>query len=87
MENRLNGVILSSYQYKRIRELKEKLRETDYIARKFIESVMRYILSDNGDKTEILALYNEYKETIDNAPTWRDEINVLEEELKTLKGE
>ena len=71
----------------RIMFLKYNLRKTDYIARKFTEAVVRYILSDNGDKAELIALYNEYKETIDNATAWREEINALEEELKAVQND
>ena len=72
MENRLNGIILSSYQYKRIRELKEKLRETDYKAIKYAEGLISY---------------SEYLPTLQERKAWREEINKLEVELKALQSE
>lgn len=72
MENRLNGIILGSYQYNRIRELKEKLRETDYKAIKYAEGLISY---------------SEYLPTLQERKNWREEINKLEVELKALQSE
>lgn len=54
-----------------IREYKAKLRMTDYIALKFAEG-------------EITA--NEYAPTLIERRQYRYEINVLEDKIKTLKG-
>lgn len=72
MENRLNGIILGSYQYKRIRELKEKLRETDYKAIKYAEGLISY---------------SEYLPSLQERKAWREEINKLEVELKASQSE
>jgi hypothetical protein len=53
-------------------ELKRKLAETDYKAIKYAE----------GEIT-----VTEYAETLAQRRAWRVEINALEEELKTIKGE
>ena len=72
---------------KKIKELKEKLAKSDYISSKLAEAIAEYLVLDNGDKSKLVAIYNEYLEVIKNKQAWRDEINALEEGLKTLKGE
>lgn len=57
---------------RRIEELKVNLTQTDYIAIKYAEGVIT--LSD-------------YLETKNQRQAWRDEINRLEKELETLRGE
>ena len=68
--------------YIKIGEFKNKLRSTDYIDHKLLKSVVNYIVT--YDRTELLNLCEEYKEEIAQRQTWRDEINRLEQELKSL---
>ena len=70
---------------KEIDLLKIKLANSDYIASKLAEAIAEYLVIDNGDKSKLVAIYNEYQETIKNKQAWRDEINALEEELKAVK--
>lgn len=72
---------------KQIDLLRAQLKDKDYIACKLAEAIAEYIVLDTGDKSKLIAIYNEYQETIKNKESWRDEINALEEELKTIKGE
>lgn len=65
-------------------ELKRKLQEADYISSKLAEAVAEYIVMDNGDKSKLVSIYNEYLEVIKNKQSWRDEINELEKQLKEL---
>lgn len=66
----------------KIRKLKKQLAETDYIASKLVEAIAEYLVKDDGDKSKLIAIYNEYQEALKNKQAWRDEINALEEELK-----
>ena len=66
----------------KILELKLKLQETDYIDHKLLKAVVNYIVT--YDRTELLNLCEEYKEEIAQRQAWRDEINRLEQELKSL---
>lgn len=70
---------------KEIDLLKIKLANSDYIASKLTEAIAEYLVADNIDKSKLIAIYNEYQETIKNKQAWRDEINTLEEELKAVK--
>ena len=72
---------------KKINELKANLYNTDYISSKLAEVIAEYLISDNGDKSKLVAIYNEYQETIKNKQAWRDEINALEEELKAVQND
>ena len=63
----------------RIQELKIALKETDYIDNKRLDAISKYIIT--GDRTELEALNEEYKEEIAQRQAWRDEINALEEQL------
>ena len=56
----------------KIVKLKIKLNETDYLAIKYAEGVIT--LAD-------------YLETKQQRQAWRDEINMLEEQLKLVRGE
>lgn len=69
---------------KRIDLLQAKLEDKDYIPSKLAEAIAEYLVLDNGDKSKLVAIYNEYQEVIKNKQAWRDEINQLEEELKLL---
>lgn len=71
----------------KITELKIKLNNTDYISSKLAEAIVEYLVSDNGDKSKLVAIYSEYQETIKNKQAWRDEINALEEELKAVQND
>ena len=51
---------------------KEKLKQTDYQAIKYAE----------GELSS-----EEYSQTKENRKLWREEINKLEEQLKSIKGE
>lgn len=70
--------------WQRIADLKATLCRTDYISSKLVEAVAEYLVADNGDKSKLVAIYNEYQEVIKSKQMWRDEINLLEQELKTL---
>ena len=69
----------------RIKILKIKLANSDYIASKLAEAIAEYLVVDNGDKSKLVAIYNEYQEALKNKQAWRAEINSLEEELKAVK--
>lgn len=60
----------------KIRDLKQKLREYDYVSSKLAEATARYIVSQ--DDAEIKALYTEYEKELTQKQAWRDEINLLE---------
>ena len=77
-KNQINAKIIA---------LKIKLNNADYISSKLAEAIAEYLVTDNGDKSKLVSIYNEYQEVIKNKQTWRNEINALEEELGILKGE
>lgn len=66
----------------RIDELTKLLEKTDYIANKLAEAVSKYI--STGDNTDVLLLRKKYALELANREAWRDEINVLETQLKQL---
>ena len=69
----------------KILRLKRKLKDSDYIASKLAEAIAEYLVVNTGDKSKLVAIYNEYQEALKNKQAWRDEINALEEELKLYK--
>ena len=66
----------------RINEIKRELQLTDYVCNKLTEAICEYVM--NGDNTAVANTYNEYKEVLVKRKALRDEINALEEELKSL---
>ena len=66
----------------RINEIEKELNKTDYIDNKRLNAVVKFILT--GDRTELEALNEEYKEEIAQREAWRDEINALEKELSEV---
>jgi hypothetical protein len=68
-----------------INALKRNLSKMDYIDNKISAATAKYLVE--GDKTELLALYEEYKPTLEQRQAWRDEINNLENQLKELAYE
>ena len=66
----------------RINELKDLLYNTDYVDNKIGAATAKHLVE--GDKTELLALYEEYKPMLEQRQAWRDEINALEKELSEL---
>ena len=69
----------------RIVELKKKLYKTDYVDNKISAATAKYLV--DGDKTELLALYEEYKPMLAQRQAWRDEINNLERQLNEINKE
>ena len=67
-----------------IAELKAKLKEYDYVASKLAEAIAKSIVEGNTD--EVVSVYNEYKDILEQKQAWRDEINAKEAELEALKG-
>ena len=61
--------------------LKAKLHYTDYIDNKLTEAIAKYVVT--GDSTDVVRIYNEYRDLIEQRQAWRDEINVLEQACKT----
>lgn len=66
----------------RIEECKKNLHVTDYVDNKISAATAKYLVDE--DKTELLALYEEYKPLLAQRQAWRDEINDLENQLKAL---
>lgn len=60
-----------------ISKLKCKLHNTDYIDNKLAEANAKYVVT--GDNTDVIRIYNEYRDLIKQRQAWRDEINALEE--------
>ena len=85
METKLDKELKYHEIERRISSYMKKLHDSDYIASKLAEAIAEYLVIDNGDKSKLVAIYNEYQETIKNKQAWRDEINSLEEELKAVK--
>lgn len=69
----------------RVFELEKKLYKTDYVDNKISAATAKYLV--DGDKTELLALYEEYKPMLAQRQAWRDEINELREKLYKLEEE
>lgn len=67
----------------KIIRLKRKLDESDYIASKLSEAIAISTVEDNNER--MIAVYNEYKDLIYQRQAWRDEINALESEMKSIK--
>lgn len=65
-----------------IDKLTQQLYLTDYIASKLAEAVSKFIAT--GDNTDVLLLRAEYAKELADRQAWRDEINVLETQLKQL---
>ena len=68
----------------KIVELQIKLDKTDYMDNKLTQAIKQYILT--GDKTPVILTEQEYGENFKQRQAWRDEINLLETELKAFKG-
>ena len=66
----------------RIDELKYKLAKDDYIDNKLAEANAKYVVT--GDSTDVVRIYNEYRDLIEQRQAWRDEINALEKELSEV---
>jgi hypothetical protein len=66
----------------KIARCKENLHLTDYVDNKISEATAKYLV--DGDKSELIALYEEYKPMLEQRQAWRDEINALENQLKEL---
>lgn len=60
----------------RIKYLKQKLKETDYIANKLTEAVAEYLITN--DIGPLKELKTKYAEQLTQRQIWRDEINELE---------
>lgn len=75
---------MNKIQFK-ILGLKQKLKKTDYVDNKISAATAKYLV--DGDKTELLALYEEYKPMLEQRQAWRDEINALEKELSEVTYE
>ena len=69
----------------RINEIEQELDKTDYIDNKRLNAVVKFILT--GDRMELEALEEEYKEEIAQREVWRDEINALEKELSEVTND
>lgn len=67
----------------KIRKLKQKLAEYDYVGTKLAEAIAKSIVDGNNDA--VVSVYNEYADILNQKQAWRDEINKLEVELKQLK--
>lgn len=59
-----------------IRELKQKLEDTDYVANKLAEANAKYI--ESGDKTEIEQLLKQYVDVLKQRKQWRERVNKLQ---------
>lgn len=68
----------------KIRKLKVKLTDTDYITDKLTAALAGYVV--NGNKEKVLSIYNEYSELLAQRQSWRDEINELEKQLAEVQG-
>lgn len=69
---------------KEIAELKAKLHEYDYVASKLAEAIAKAIVE--GNNNELVSVYNEYKDILEQKQAWRDEINAKELEISVLKA-
>ena len=70
---------------RKIELLQLQLYKTDYVDNKLAQAIKSYILT--GDKTPVIAIEQEYGKDFAQRQAWRDEINLLEEQLKTLQKE
>lgn len=66
----------------RINELKDLLHNTDYVDNKIGAATAKYLV--DGDKTELLVLYDKYKPMLEQRQAWRNEIKHLENQLKEI---
>ena len=66
----------------RINEIEREFQSTDYICNKLTEAICEYIIQ--CDNTAVVNTYNEYKEVLVKRKALRNEINRLEQELKSL---
>ena len=64
----------------RIMRLKGYLAETDYVAAKAMDALMRSS-SQETQKAALTSLYSEYQDVLEQRQEWRDEINELESEI------
>ena len=63
--------------------VKYELRKTDYITDKLTAAIVKYVIDD--DKTNVVQLYNEYKDVLTKRQQYRDEINELEAQLQAMQ--
>lgn len=65
----------------RIKTLKYKLVDTDYIDNKLTEALA--IKEVTGDNSKLIEVYNQYKDILEQREEMRAEINKIEEELSS----
>lgn len=75
-------VIDHNNMVKRIAGLKSQLEKNDYIGNKISEELLKYIISEDKDKTALEKLYQKYFEALEERESCRNEINAIELQLK-----